>query len=67
MTIPIRRIHQLTPQVYEGAVGTFQGESLSQPNVKYYAQGVIVKIVDGPQWALVHVRTQSGTIVLKMP
>jgi len=66
MTIPIRRIRQLTPQVYEGAVGTFQGESLSQPNVKYYAQGVIVKIMDGPRWAVVSVRTQSGVILLKM-
>lgn len=66
MTIPIRRIRQLTPQVYEGAVGTFEGHCLSQPDVKHIVQGVIVKIMDGPSWAVVHVRTQSGIVLLKM-
>ena len=64
MTIPIRRVRALTPKVYEGAQGVFSGGLPGEP--LRTVQGVIVKIMEGPNYAVVSVRTTSGTVLLKM-
>lgn len=65
----IRDVHSITPSMYVGAKGTFFSDPLLDDHTApdappRQATGEITHIKEGPNWAIVSVRSQDGQVTL---